>query len=183
MYLGIDQSLRSTGVAVVSAGKESLLLGTVAPKKLTGAPRLAYIRDGIQDAIRSNPGIKYAALEGYSIDSVNRPFDLGEVGGLVRLSLHDAGIPFIVVSPKQLKQFVTGTGNAKKEDMRLAVLQKWHQDIDQDDACDAFGLAHVARAFHLHAGATRPELEVLKKLRDPDKKLSLVSYTANVVST
>jgi Holliday junction resolvasome RuvABC endonuclease subunit len=109
------------------------------------------------------------------MESVNRSFDLGELGGLVRLVLHDAGIPFVVVAPKSLKQFVSSDGSATKELMREAVLKKWGMDFEQDDECDAFGLAQLARSFHLNTGTTRAELEVLKKLRDTTKKISLVA--------
>lgn len=183
MYLGIDQSLRSSGVAVVSEKQLVVHLGTLTPKKLKGVERLAWIREGLREVLAAEPDIKYAALEGYSIDSQNRPYDLGELGGVVRLTLHDAGIPFLIVAPKSLKLFVASDGGADKEKMRQAVLKKWGRDVPQDDECDALGLAHVARSFHLNKGTTRGELEVLKKLRDTDKKISLVSYTANVVST
>ena len=176
MYLGIDQSLRSSGVVIVTENQEVEYVGTVTPGKLTGAPRLACIRDALRLVAR--PGIKFAALEGYSMESVNRSFDLGELGGLVRLVLHDAGIPFVVVAPKSLKQFVSSDGSATKELMREAVLKKWGMDFEQDDKCDAFGLAQLARSFHLNTGTTRAELEVLKKLRDTSKKISLVATPA-----
>ena len=182
MFLGIDQSLRSSGVVVVSESQDLIYRGTVTPGKLTGAPRLACIRDAICSVLASTPSVCYAALEGYSIESTNRSFDLGELGGLVRLVLHDAGIPFVVVAPKSLKLFVSGDGSATKELMREAVLKKWGIDFDQDDECDAFGLAQVARSFHSNTGTTRAELEVLKKLKNTDKKISLVASPAKTIS-
>jgi len=178
MYLGIDQSLRSSGVVVVGASNDLIYRGTVTPGKLLGVTRLACIRDSLRDVLAAEPDICYAAIEGYSIESVNRSFDLGELGGLVRLVLHDAGIPFVVVAPKSLKQFVSSDGSATKELMREAVLKKWGMDFEQDDECDAFGLAQLARSFHLNTGTTRAELEVLKKLRDTTKKISLVASPA-----
>lgn len=182
MYLGIDQSLTSTGVAVVTKDQEHLYTGAVTPKKLTGVHRLSYIREELRDVCAGFPSIKYAALEGYSVGSVNRPFALGEVGAVVQLVLHDAGIPFLVVAPKSLKLFVTGSGDAKKEDMQKAVKAKWGLDFDHDDICDAFGLAQLARSFHMVKGSTRAELEVLKKLRNTDKKIALVSASYPALS-
>jgi crossover junction endodeoxyribonuclease RuvC len=172
MYLGIDQSLRSTGVALVDAKGSVVYTGTVTPGKLTGVERLAYIRRGLQEALAVVEGspVFHAALEGYSYGSTGSLCELGEVGAVARLLLYDAGISFVVVAPAQLKQFVTGNGQAKKEDVRQAVLKKWGIDIDQDDECDAFGLAQLAKSFHLNSGTTRPELEVLKKLRAPKRK-------------
>lgn len=184
MYLGIDQSLRSSGVAVVSEKQKVTYLSTLNPKKLKGVERLAWVREALREILAAEPDIKYAALEGYAYDvGAGRVFELGEIGGVVKMVLHDAAIPFIIVPPASLKQFVADHGQAKKEQMRQAVLRKWGHDVAQDDECDALGLAQVARAFHLNKGTTRSELEVLKKLRDTDKKISLVSFTANVVST
>ena len=112
--------------------------------------------------------IVLAALEGYSIESQNRPFDLGEVGGIVRLCLTRHKIKYLVVSPMSLKKFVTGKGNAAadKEAMRRAVNKKWGVDFDQNDECDAYGLARVAQSFDLRDTSVRAELEVLKGLMD-----------------
>jgi Holliday junction resolvasome RuvABC endonuclease subunit len=136
-----------------------------------------YIRNELQEIIAHYPGIKGAALEGYAYDvGAGRVFELGEVGATVKLVLHDAQIPFIVVPPASLKRFVAGHGQATKDQMHAAVLKKWSHNLLQDDVCDAYGLAQVARAFTSNAGSTRAELEVLKKLRSPDTKISLVSY-------
>jgi crossover junction endodeoxyribonuclease RuvC len=183
MYLGIDQSLRSSGVADVSEGQEVKFIGTVNPGKLAGVHRLAAVRSAIRDVLAAEPDIRFAALEGYAYDvGAGRVFELGEIGAVVKLSLLDAGIPFVVVAPAQLKQFVSSSGSATKELMRQAVLKKWGIDVAQDDECDAFGLAQVARAFHLNKGTTRAELEVLKKLRDTDKKISLVAAPSRAIS-
>lgn len=173
MYLGVDQSLRSTGVALVSSEGSRLYTGTVTPLKLTGAPRLAYIRDNLRNVVVSSGPITHAALEGYAMDAVNRSFDLGEVGGLVRLLLHDLGIPFVVVAPTSLKQFAGCSGVTSKKGMREAVLKTWKLDIEQNDECDAFVLAQVARAVHSKKGSTRAQLEVVKKLSEGPKKIKM----------
>lgn len=184
MYLGIDQSLQSTGVSVISHSGARLHLETITPKKQTGVVRLAFIRDALYEVLLAHPGMKQAALEGYAYDvGAGRVFELGEVGGAMKMALHDAAIPFVVVPPASLKLFVAGKGSASKDQMREAVLRKWKEDIQQNDACDAYGLAQVARSFHLTLGSTRDELEVLKKLKDTGKKISLAPAIARVVST
>lgn len=183
-YLGVDQSLRCSGVAVIGRNQELEYVGDIVPGKLTGAPRLGCIRSALRDVLAANPEINYAAIEGYSYgSSVGRTFELGEVGSVVKLVLWDAGIPFIVVSPASLKQFVSGNGSSDKEHMRMAVLSKWGLDFaDRDDQCDAYGLAQVARSVHTGIGKTRAELEVVKKLKDTTKKLSLVATPARSIS-
>lgn len=183
MYLGIDQSLRSSGVAVIRQNQEVVFTGTLDPGKKTGVLRLAAVREGILEILAAEPDIKFAALEGYAYDvGAGRVFELGEIGAVVKMALHDAAIPFVVVPPASLKLFVAGIGNASKEQMRQAVLKKWRIDIAQDDECDAYGLAQVARSVHLNTGTTRSELEVLKKLKDTSKKISLVAAPAKTIS-
>lgn len=181
-FLGIDQSLRSTGVAVLSQEKVEYT-GTVTPKKLTGVSRLAFIRDALWEILVRFPNVSFAALEGYAYDvGAGRVFELGEAGGMVQLVLHDSVIPFVVVPPASLKQFVSGNGASDKEAMSAAVFSKWKIKIKQNDECDAFGLAQVAKAMYLNKGSTRAELEVLKSLRDKEKSISLVSYGKSVIS-
>lgn len=182
-FLGIDQSARSTGVAVVSEDQKMKWTGTVTPGKLLGAPRLAFIRDRLVSVITTYRGyngdkdadVAFAALEGYSMGSTGKWFDLGEVGGIVRLVLHDLKVPFAVVAPTSLKKFVTGSGDSDKEAMAIWVKRKWGVSLEQDDMCDAFGLAQVARSVYLGKGETRSELEVVKKLNVTEKKISLTS--------
>lgn len=173
MFLGIDQSLRSTGLVVLpEAGNQAVELHTIQPKKLSGAARLRYLRDGIRDVVIQYVGLRYACIEGYAMQSVNRSFDLGEVGGIVRLCLYDTGLEFTVVPPTTLKKFASGKGTADKEAMRQGVKERWQVDIPQDDACDAYALAQLARAIKQNKPTTRIDAEVLKTLTGERKKTS-----------
>ena len=129
---------------------------------------MAAIYHFLEEQYLAHPNaIVLAALEGYSIGSQNRPFDLGEVGGVIRLCLTLNHVQYLVVAPKALKKFVTGKGDsADKEAMRRATKKKWSVDIDQNDECDAYGLAKVAQAYDLRDTTNRAELEVLHALSD-----------------
>lgn len=167
MFLGVDQSLTSPGFAVLPAqGNTPLYLEAVKTGARRDGERLAFIWSALQEILSKYPP-QYAALEGYSMQSTNRSFDLGEVGGIVRLALYTAGVPFVVVAPKSLKKFVTGSGEADKAKMRAATLKKYGIDIPQNDMCDAYGLAHVARACYHQTSTVRAELEVVSLLLKP----------------
>jgi len=176
MFLGIDQSLRSTGLVILpEAGNQALELRVIQPKKLSGAARLRYLRDGVRDIMIRYTSTQHACLEGYSLHSVNRSFDLGEVGGILRLCLYDMGLSFTVVPPTTLKKFASGRGTADKEDMRRGVNQRWQVDIPQDDACDAYALAQLARAVKQNKPTTRIDAEVLKTLTAERKQTARFS--------
>jgi crossover junction endodeoxyribonuclease RuvC len=173
MYLGIDQSLNHTGVCILGdRGDEPRYLDVIEPKGLRGVERLAYVWDAVERTIAKYSPF-YAAMEGYAYGvGVGRVFELGEVGGTAKLCMHRHSVPFLVVTPTQLKKFVTDNGSADKEKMMLSTKVKWKQVITDDNACDAYGLARVARAWHKDDSAVRCELEVLKALRDQNQLVS-----------
>lgn len=169
-FFGVDQSLRGTGLVVLNEAGDILLQRLVQPAPLRGVERLAFIRSALQSALTTyNPW--RAALEGYSFDSTGRVFQLGELGGLVQMAFWDAQVPFITVPPASLKKFVTGSGKAEKAQMLKATLDKWHIDFqDEDDLCDAHGLAQILRTIACDDSTVRYELEVIRELLAPPKK-------------
>lgn len=174
MFIGLDQSLTSTGIAVLPReGDQPVLLENLPTGKLRGAERLRFIVSRIDEVLREYKP-EYAALEGYSYGSTGRVFELGEAGGVVKLTLFDHKTPYLVVPPASLKKFVSFKSEASKEDMAKAVFNRWKLKIDQDDACDAYGLARVARALVMKNSTVRPELEVLRALTT-DKPMKLGS--------
>lgn len=177
-YLGVDQSLRGTGLVVLSDAGDILLQRLVRPAARRGVERLAYIRGELQAALTAHRPT-HAALEGYSYDSTGKVFQLGEVGGLVQLAFWDADVPFEVVAPAALKKFVANNHQATKTQMLAATRKKWHTDFgDDDNLCDAHGLAQILRAMACNDTIVRHELEVIQALREPPKKTSAVKQTA-----
>lgn len=171
-YLGIDQSLTGTGVALISQSGALLSATTVRPKKLRGAQRLVFIRDAVRNfvALATEP-VHCAAMEGYAYDvNGNNMFELGEAGGVMKVLVSDMlpTAPLLVVAPASLKKFVTGNGAAGKAEVCAFIYRLWSVDFDsekENDRADAFGLAQVARAYHQNVGRTRAQLEVIKLLR------------------
>ena len=165
LFLGIDQSLTSTGVALIGNAGAPLELLCIKPKALRGVQRLAYIRDGLRDLLKGKE-ITQAAREGYSYGSVGtgRVFELGEIGGVLDLMLHDLRIPSIAIPPTSLKLAITGSGAASKDKVRQSVFKRFGWDIDQDDKCDAYSLAQVAMLYTTKKWRTRTEADVVMKL-------------------
>ena len=140
--MGLDLSLTSTGVSC--DGKTSAITA-----KSKGAQRLYDIRAVLRAELAANhhPGV---VIEGYSFASRNsQAHSIGELGGVVRLLLHDLGIPYVEVPPTVRAKFATGKGNAGKHEVVSAVSARtgivW-DGAGGNDRCDAYILEEMGRA-------------------------------------
>jgi len=167
---GIDPSLRGTGLAYLADGEFDLI--GLPEKKLVGVERLAALRTRLRNVLDILADYRtFAVIEGYSYDSVGRLAQLGEWGGVIRVELYTRGIQFVVPTPAQLKQFVTGRGDATKEQMIEAVESVYGLEVaDDDDLADAAGLARLGYVYLTGDSQRRCELEVVKSMKAPKKK-------------
>ena len=139
--VGIDPSLTATGVAFSERnGRAEVTLKT----NLRGMARLHYIAT---EVAAYTEGADLVAIEGYAYGRPNQAAHLGELGGVIRLTLWRAGIRYVDVPPACVKKYATGRGNATKPDVRMAVFKRYGHDIADDNQCDAF----VLMAMALHA--------------------------------
>ncbi len=74
---------------------------------------------------------------------------VGEARGVVLVTLHEAGVPITEYTPLQVKQAMTGYGQADKKQVQLTVQAFLALDRlpRPDDAADALAIAIT----HLHA--------------------------------
>lgn len=145
--VGIDLSLRATGIAYANGATV-----TVDARKLAGAERLIVIRDAVRAAFDVEEWAPdLVVVEGYAFGRPNQAHQIGELGGVVRVALHEECEEFphmgwAIVPPAKLKRFATGKGTANKTAMVVAARDRlgWTgMDDDQADALwlRAFGLA------------------------------------------
>lgn len=148
MYVGLDLSLRATGVGVVNPEDAAACrVLTVSPKATSrDGDRLQTIYREL-DRIFDTATSSLVAIEGYSFGSKNGQFQLGEVGGITKLLLMQRQIAYIVVPPNVLKKWTTGNGTADKIAMAVATFDQWGMKFDDDNQCDAFNLATLAAAY------------------------------------
>jgi len=141
--LGIDASLNHTGLALIEEGK-ICHLSTIKVGKTRSTARLGLIRDEIVALVKSHKPDK-VVIENYSFGSRGRAiFNIGELGGVIRLALLDLGYEVLEIEPKVLKKKITGNGNASKEDMIKAINEVYKLELKDDNQADALGLAHIA---------------------------------------
>lgn len=124
IVVGIDPSIRSTGVCVL-VGDQQVELEQVSFPELRGVGRLVQVVDRLQEIIQVNLKQQQqqqqsedldkclVVIEGYATRGGENN-SLVELGGCIRYHLHRAALPFVVVPPSSLKKFVTGKGNADK---------------------------------------------------------------------
>jgi Holliday junction resolvasome RuvABC endonuclease subunit len=172
-FLGIDASVRSSGVVVLRSGFAPLQV-RIAPPASLGEKSFAYIYDNFEATIKLLGKVDMAAMEGPSFNSLNRPFDMGAAYGVFKVLMAKNKIPFVTVPPKSLKKFMTGNGAASKETMVLYA-NSLGLDSKQEDIADAFALALVAKdCYHGKAEVrTRAREEVVQQ-----SLTTLVSYAA-----
>jgi crossover junction endodeoxyribonuclease RuvC len=159
IFVGIDQSLNSTGYYIINQNPEvDDIKGLIKPGNRRGAKRLSYIFNKLQEILSEYEASDVlVCMEGYAYDyREGKVFELGEVGGIVKLCLHNMGILFFRVPPSDLKKFATGRGSASKEKMTKAMKER------QNDIADAKGLALIAQEICLKETKERSKLEVIK---------------------
>lgn len=144
IFAGIDQSLTGTGVAIIENDSHSLKL--VSPKKLRGIQRLLYIENTLKTLLPDN--IDLIAMEGYAFSAIGHVFALGELGGIIKRFLYVNNYKFIIVPPGTLKKYVSGKGNSPKNLMLLSAYKKWGIEFKNDNLCDAFSLAKLAKDLY-----------------------------------
>lgn len=141
--VGIDASLTGTGVVGLGYGPKPVSRHIASGQM--GVLRLIEIRDAVKRLIRD---ADLVVLEGYSFGSKGRAiFQTGELGGVLRVLIHEAGKRLIEVAPTQVKKFACGSGGAKKENMILAVYKRWQVEFRFNDEADALTLAKIGQAI------------------------------------
>lgn len=157
--VGLDLSLTATGVAT-ERGTEVLRTD------LRGCDRLAWIRDMVlpacgcfhnADGWNADPyDIRLAdivVLEDYAYSRSNQAHQIGELHGVIRLALHEAGIPVALVAPTARAKYATGKGKAGKAEVLAAAIRRLGYDGHDDNEADALWLRQMAID---HYGLTEP---------------------------
>ncbi len=93
-------------------------------------------------------GPRLVVVEGYSYGSTQGGPTAGELGGVLRLAVHRANCPLLVVAPTSVKKYATGKGNAPKAAVVSAATQRADRSFSRDDEADAWWLWAFAHDLH-----------------------------------
>lgn len=145
MILGIDPSLTGTGLVKLDE-RGHIVCTRVLRSDKAGIERVIDIERDLADEL---DGVEVAAIEGYAFGAQASREALAELSGVLKRRLHLSGVMWVIAPPASVKKFATGRGNAKKDEMRLAVYKKWGLDekaLKTADEVDAYVLARIALA-------------------------------------
>ncbi|MGF1448766.1 MAG: crossover junction endodeoxyribonuclease RuvC [Opitutales bacterium] len=150
--LGIDPSLRGTGLAVVrfETGLEGMLVSSQTLRlqsKLTRPECLAAIARAVTEAIQSHAVDAVAVEETIYVQNDRTAQILGAARGAAIAAAALQHLPVAEYAPKRIKQAVTGRGQASKEQvaaMLVSLLQNTRAlPPDESDAA-AVAFTHAA---------------------------------------
>ncbi len=153
LILGIDPALTSTGYAVLEVGNgRPLIRETGCARTTSRQPMEARVRvvydELLSVATRWRPHL--TVLEGlYSEYAHPRTAILmGHVRGVICLAADQAGARVLEISPAEVKQALTGSGRASKEQIKRAVTRMLSlpEPPGSEHICDALALALVGAA-------------------------------------
>ena len=174
LIIGLDLSLTSTGVCVYSITEDSVVTESIkTSNKNSYMQRYKIILDRITEIDHFMVPAAIYFIEGYSFGSFGKSSSMSnliELGGIIKYDLNNRERFYIDVPPTILKKFVTGKGNAKKEDIKLALYKKYHKEFKNSDEADAyaltmFGLKYLALVSNFNSNTTAAEKECILKVR------------------
>lgn len=154
--VALDPSLTAFGVA----DSATMAGWTITPPRgLTGAARLHYLQRQVDQA---TTGADLVVREGYAMGAKGRAvFPIGELGGVLVLTMHCRNRMMVDVSPGTLKKFAAGNGNAPKEAMLQAAWQRLGYTGHDHNVSDALWLLQAALVHYGLPGAVQvPKAQV-----------------------
>ncbi len=148
--LGIDASLRNTGVAIIDANKgklHALYFGTIHnTSSLRSSACLVAIRDRLVELIRSHEPDCCALESVIYVQSYKTAIVLGAARGAAILAAAERGLPVFEYPPKRIKQAAVGVGAAAKN--QVAFMMRATLGLTETPPADcadalAIGLTHL----------------------------------------
>lgn len=152
--IAFDPSLTAIGWARSPDGVE-VEVGVIRPKG-RGAARLW---DALHRVMKKCAGYDLIVVEGYAYWATHNAHDLGELGGVLRLGWHQKKLPYVVVAPKKMKKFATGSGNAAKDAVLTEAVRRLDYQGHDNNESDALWLLQMA----LHGYEAPAAVELPKK--------------------
>jgi crossover junction endodeoxyribonuclease RuvC len=165
IVLGIDPGIGTTGYGVVGENEagEACLVAYGAIETKPGEPmpeRLRALHTALSALLQEYRPESVAVEQLFFGRNVTTAISVGQARGVVLLAAAQAGLPVYEYKPAEVKQALSGYGNADKRQMQemVRMLLNLDQVPRPDDAADAVAIAvchlHSARLKRLMTGQT-----------------------------
>lgn len=158
VVMGMDPSLNNFGISC--RAYERPLAYTI-QTKARGYERLSEIEKSVTWYLNAHEP-ELVAYEGYALGfrgKTNTLFDLGELGGIIKMLILRRGIGILCVPPTSLKLFTTGHGGGKSEESKKRVAEQVQRicgcQFRTSDEYDAVALMLMGEMYLKAQGRTR----------------------------
>jgi crossover junction endodeoxyribonuclease RuvC len=150
--LGIDPGLARVGFGIIDIDGDGATLPRLVDcgiiqtaAKTPLGDRLITLYDDLHTLIQqSQPDL--VAIEKLFFYRMGNTITVAQARGVILLAIAQSACPMVEFTPAQVKQALTGYGNAKKPDVQAAVTRELNLDTipQPDDAADAIAIALTA---------------------------------------
>lgn len=151
--LGIDPGYGRVGWGIIQghgANWEYIAHGCIeTDKRYSFAKRLLQIEHELEVIIRTYQPTFSAVEQIFFVKNITTGIDVSQARGVILLTLAHYKVPIAELTPTQIKQALTGHGNAKKKQVQTMVQRelKMNELPTQDDAADALAVAITAGLY------------------------------------
>ena len=156
--VALDPSLTCTGVADSALGAPFTI---TPPAGLSGMARLHWIQ---KQVMRVCTGADLVSIEGYAHGSKFNAHAMGEVGGIIRLTLWCMGVAYVDVPPSVRMKLATGKGSAKKEHVLAEAIHRLSYQGHDNNEADALWLLQAALQEYGLPGAAQLPANHLERM-------------------
>jgi len=145
--IGIDPGYGRVGIGIIEGSRDTWK--TLHYECIETSPKLSFIErlseiESRLSAIVMQFSPTYAAVEQlYFSKNTTTALKVSEARGAICLLLHQQGLPITEINPNEVKQYITGYGNANKSQVQTMVAMSLglKNNKIQDDAADALAVA------------------------------------------
>lgn len=165
--VGLDISLRRSGASIFYPDGSFMTKGISVDPSLDYPIRLRAMVRGIFNCVA--PGDR-VFIESYAFSAnMNSLTVLAEVTGIIKYVIWNFQKTWpVAIPPSTIKKWTTGKGNAKKEDIKLALYKKYGLEFETSDEADAYALGDLG--WHL-VYPDRPRRKLIGVERDILQKI------------
>lgn len=163
VILGVDTSLRSSGVGIIRGpvkAPQFITCGTIKnPAQLRHTECLRRIDAAITELLDENKPSAVAIEGAFFAKNARTAMILGQARGVVLAAAARAAVPVYEYAPRDVKLALSGSGAASKEQVAKMITTVLRlKQVPQEDAADALAIAlcHLQRTSGVRAVAPSP---------------------------